>query len=150
MKYTQEDRALIHSLLIIRNKASCEYTHWRAVQEYYRIKYALVERIGDGPIVYLGHELLNIDPLYPDGSRDKDSVSSFGKVINSIICRIAPPKEALKHMKEYHPLSHYYDNFKGWGNSSWTSVDACYEHPWEEVRHDTEVLEKWRKYNGFN
>lgn len=50
-------------------------------------------------------------------------------------------------MKEYNPLSHHYDDFKGWGNDSWTSVDKCYEHPWEEVRHDTEVLEKWRKYN---
>lgn len=148
MRLTKEDKALIHSLLIIRNKASCEYTHWRAVQEYYRTKYALAKRIGEGPIIYLGHELLDIDPLYLDGGRDKYSVSGFGETVNSIICHIAPQKEALKYMKEYRPLSHYYDNFKGWGNSSWTSVDACYEHPWEEVRHDTEVLEKWRKYNG--
>lgn len=150
MKYTQEDRALIHSLLIIRNKASCKYTHWRAVQEYYRTKYALAKRIGDGPTIYLGYKLLDIDPLYPDGGRDKRSVSNFGETVNSIICRIVPPKEALKYMKEYCPLSYYYDNFKGWGNTSWTSVDRCYESPWEEVRHDIEVLEKWRKYNGFN
>lgn len=63
MKYTQEDKALVYSLLIIRNKASCVYTHWRAVQEYCRVKYALAKRIGDGPVVYLGHELLEIDPL---------------------------------------------------------------------------------------
>ena len=150
MSLTKEDKALIHSLLIIRNKASCEYTHWRAVQEYYRTKYALAERIGDGPVIYLGHELLEIDPLYPDESRDKYSVSGFGETVNAIICRIAPPKEALKYMKEYDPLSHYYDNFKGWGNDSWTSVDKCYEHPWEEVRHNAKVLEKWRKYNEFN
>ena len=150
MKYTNKDKELICSLLIIRNKASCEYTHWRAVQEYYRIKYTLAKCIGDGPVIYLGHELLGIDPLYPDGNRDKDRVSSFCELVDSIICRIAPPKEALKYMKEYDPLSHYYDNFKGWGNSSWTSVDKCYEHPWEEVRHDTKILEKWRKYNGFN
>lgn len=148
MKYTQEDKALVYSLLIIRNKASCVYTHWRAVQEYCRVKYALAKRIGDGPVVYLGHELLEIDPLYPDRCRHKDNVSGFGETVNAIICRIAPPKEALKYMKEYDPLSHYYDNFKGWGDSSWISVDKCYEHPWEEVRHDTEVLEKWRKYNG--
>lgn len=149
MKYTNKDMELVRSLLVIRNKASCEYTHWRAVQEYYRTKYALAERIGDGPVIYLGHELLDIDPLYPDKSRDKDRVSGFGEVVNAIICRIAPPKEALKYMNEYDPLSHYYDSFRGWGNSSWTSVDKCYEHPWEEVRHDTKAIEKWRKYNGY-
>ena len=129
IRLTKNDKALIHSLLIIRNKASCEYTHWRAVQEYYRTKHALAERVGDGPVIYLGHELLEIDPLYPDGSRDKYSVSGFGETVNAIICRLALPSEALKYMKEYAPLSHYYDNFKGWSNDSWTSVDRCYEHP---------------------
>lgn len=145
----KEDKDLIHSLLIIRDKGSCEYTHWRAVQEFRRIKFKLAERIGSGPVVYLGHELLHVDPLYPDRCRHKDSVSGFGEVVNAIICRIAPPKEALKYMKEYDPLSHYYDNFKGWGNDSWISVDKCYEYPRKEIRHNTKVLEKWRKYNGY-
>lgn len=151
MKYTNEDRGLVCSLLVIRNKGSCEYTHWRAAQEFRRIKFKLAERIGSGPVVYLGRELLHVDPLYPDRCRHKDSVSGFGEVVNAVICRIAPPKEALKYMKEYDPLSHYYDNFTGWHDYVET-VEDVYPEPsrsYPEVRHDDVKTAKWRKYNGY-
>lgn len=59
-----------------------------------KTKYVLAERIGDGPIIYLGHELLEIDPLYPDRYRHKYTVSSFGETVNAIICRIASLKRS--------------------------------------------------------
>ena len=150
MKYTKEDKALIHSLLIIRNKGICEYTHWRAVQEFNRIKFKLAERIGSGPVVYLGHELLHVDPCYPDCNLSRDSKIGFSVVVNAIICRIAPPSEALKYMKEFDPLSNYWDNFAGWQWSNWTTVDRCYQYsPWDEVRHDDAKAAKWRKYNNY-
>ena len=150
MKYNNEDKALVQSLLVIRNKGNCEYTHWRAIQEYNKIKFKLAERIGNGPVIYLGVSLLHIDPLYPDCSLDKYTKSSFSGTVNGIICRIAPPSEALKYMKEFDPLSKHWDNFAGWTNSSWTTVERCYEYsPWSEIRHDEKVLAKWRKFNNF-
>lgn len=41
MKYSKENKDLVQSLLIIRNKGVCEYTHWRAVQEFIKIKFRL-------------------------------------------------------------------------------------------------------------
>lgn len=150
MKYSKEDKALVQSLLVIRNKGCCEYTHWRAAQEFRRIKFKLAERIGSGPIVYLGHELLDVDPTYPDCDLSKYAKSSFADTVNGVICRIAPPEEALKYMKEYSPLSNYWDNFTGW--HEWiVTVDDTYPEPsrkYPEIRHDDKVLAKWRKYNG--
>lgn len=151
MKYSKEDKVLVQSLLIIRNKGCCEYTHWRAVQEFRRIKFKLAERIGSGPVIYLGHELLDVDPTYPDCNLSKYMKSSFADTVNGVICRIAPPEEALKYMKEYSPLTHHYDNFTGW--HEWIeTVDDMYPEPsrrYPEVRHDNAKTAKWRKFNNF-
>ena len=151
MKYTSKDRELVRSLLVIRNKGICHATHWRAVQEFNKIKFDLEKRVGTGPVIYLALDLLEIDPLYPDGdSYYFPRKTSFAEFVDQIICTIAPEKVALNYTREYEPLSSWYDNFRGWTNGSWTTVDRCYKYaPWNEVRHDDKVLEKWRKFNNF-
>lgn len=151
MEYSKEDKILVQSLLIIRNKGCCEYTHWRAVQEFRRIKFKLAERIGSGPVIYLGHKLLNIDPTYPDCNLSRDMKSSLANTINGIICRIAPPKEALKYMKGYNPLTSRYDNFTGWHDYI-EIIDDIYpelSRRYPEIRHDNIKTAKWRKFNNF-
>lgn len=151
MKYSKEDKALVQSLVIIRNKGCCEYTHWRAVQEFRRIKFKLAERIGSGPVIYFGHELLDVDPTYPDYNLSKYMKSSFADTVNGVICRIAPLEESLKYMKEYKPLSSHYDNFTGWHDYIET-VDDIYpesSRKYPEVRHDDAKTAKWCKFNNF-
>lgn len=151
MKYTNKDKELVRSLLVIRNKGICHTTHWRAVQEFNRVKFDLEKRVGTGPIIYLALELLDIDPDYPDGySYWSPNKTGFASFVDRIICTIAPEKEALKYTKEYRPLSSYYDSFRGWDNCSWMTVDRCYKYaPWDEVRHDDVKTAKWRKYNNY-
>jgi hypothetical protein len=151
MKYTNKDKELVRSLLIIRNKGCCEYTHWRAAQEFRRIKFKLAERIGSGTVIYLGHELLDVDPTYPDCNLSKHMKSSFANTVNGVICRIASPEEALKYMKEYRPLTSHYDNFTGWHEWIETIEDTYPEsgRRYSEIRHDDTKIAKWRKFNNF-
>lgn len=149
--YTKKDKTLVRSLLLIRDKGNCAYTHWRAVQEFNKIKYDLANKIGSGYVIALAYDLLDIDPDYPDSAIGniyaKDSFSTF---INAIICKIAPQKEALKYMRECHILSHFYEDFDGYEWSAWRTVDRCYKYsPWPKIRHDDKKTAKWREFNNY-
>lgn len=147
----KKDKELVNSLLTIRNKGICHTTHWRAIQEFNKVKFDLEERIGTGPVIALAHDLLYIDPDYPDGSsRWGYHKTSFANYVDEIICAIVPEREALKYMRETKNLGTFYDDYCGWNGSNWTTVDRCYKYsPWDDVRHDDAKIAKWRKYNNY-